>query len=145
MAGSVLHPARPAPPAGGRRHRRPLLAMLAAFVALTALGGALGLLTGLLDAGPVITARLPWASPVAAGLALLAVVGLPGTVLGVLAVRGDRWADAAAVVAGTLLAGWIVVELVVIEEFSLFHPLYLGIGLLLVWAGRRALPGRSHG
>jgi hypothetical protein len=42
-------------------------------------------------------------------------------------------------VTGVLVIGWILVELAFIRELSFFHPLYLAVGGLLLWAGRPAL------
>jgi hypothetical protein len=78
------------------------------------------------------------------GLALTVIVAAPTTRLAWLAWRGDSRTDAAAVEAGVLVIGWIVVELAIIREFSFFHPTYIAVGGILIWFGRRAiqaLPG----
>jgi hypothetical protein len=69
-------------------------------------------------------------------------VAVPNAVLAVLARRGDRRTDAAAVATGALLVGWILVELAFLRELSFLHPLYVAVGLLLVLLGRRAPRGR---
>jgi len=51
--------------------------------------------------------------------------------------RADGRAGAAAIAAGILLAGWILTELAFIRELSFFHPVYLVLGLLLIWLGAR--------
>ena len=86
-----------------------------------------------------MTSRLPFASQVLGGIALLAVVAVPNAVASWLAARGDRRSGDASVVAGLLLAGWIVAELAFIRQLSFFHPLFLVVGALLIWLGSRLL------
>ena len=129
--------------------------MLALLNAFSAVGGGVSLILGYLSVGPELTARLPWGSAVVGGVALLLCVAVPNAVLGVLALRKDDRVAGAAVGVGLLLVGWILVELAFIRELSFFHPLYAGIGLVLVLLGRRlqriegastrnAAPGRSR-
>ena len=92
------------------------LCAYASCVALSAYGGAIGLATGNLDLGHELDQRLPLRSPVLGGIALALVVGVPATVVGVFAKRGDRRADVASVVAGSLLIAWILVELAFIRD-----------------------------
>lgn len=113
--------------------------LLAAAVALSAYGGALGLALGFLSLPPEVTARLPFGSPVLGGLALTLVVAMPTTVLAWLAWHGDRRTDAMALVSGVLLISWILVELAFIRELSFFHPTYLFVGAALIWSGRHAM------
>ena len=120
-------------------HRRTGLAVFAAIVAISACAGAVGLVTGALSVGEVVTARLPFGSAVFGGVALALVVGLPTSVVAWLAWRGDERTDAAAVFAGVLLVGWIVVEYLFIRELSFFHPTYLLVGGAFIWLGRGAL------
>ncbi len=120
-----------------RRHRHLGLAAFAGAISASAWFGVAGLTTGLLDLGPEVTPRLPFASPVLGGLALAVVVAVPTLALAVLAAIGHPATGRAAVAAGVLQVGWIVVELAFIRELSFFHPLYLGVGaLLIVWGGR---------
>jgi len=65
-------------------------------------------------------------------------VAVPNAVLAGLAWSRDRRTGPVAVVTGVLLVVWILVELGFLRELSFFHPVYLAIGLLLVWLGRRA-------
>lgn len=129
---SVSHPVDR--PAGG--HHR-LLAACAGVNALSAWFGVLGLLGGTLSFGSELNARLPFDSLVLAGLALAAVVALPSTVLAVLSWRGDPRTPRATVLVGLLLIAWIVVQLVFLQSFSFFQPLYASIGLAFVLAGLR--------
>lgn len=120
----------------GRRTRLGI-AVLALLNALSAVGGGVSLILGYLSVGPELTARLPWGSAVVGGVALLLCVAVPNAALGVLALRNDDRVAAAAVVVGLVLVGWILVELAFIRELSFFHPLYVGIGLVLILLGRR--------
>jgi hypothetical protein len=117
------------------RGSRAGLAILAGLIALSAGLGALGLATGFLDLGRQLTARLPLHSPVLGSIALMVVVALPCAVLAWLAGRGDRRTGAAAVTAGLLLVGWIVVEVAFLRQLSFFYPVYLVLGAVLVGAG----------
>ena len=121
-----------------RRHRSWALVVLASLNAVAALGGAWGLASGSLSIGADLEDRLPFGSPVLGGAALFVAVAVPNAVLAVLAWRGDRRTATVAVAVGLLLVVWIVVELAFLRELSFFHPLYLGVGLLLVRLGRRA-------
>ncbi len=112
--------------------------MFAALNAASAWGGALGLATGALSLGPRLEARLPFASPVFAGVALAAAVAAPSTALAVAAARGDERSDRFAVLSGAALLGWIAVQLAVLREFSFFQPVYATVGATLVVAGRRS-------
>jgi hypothetical protein len=112
-----------------------LVGVLAALTALSAYGGAAGLVSGFLATDSTLDSRLPFASPVFGGLALACVVGVPSTLLAAqVLTRGNRF-DATAVVGGTLLIGWIAVELAFIRELSFFHPIYLAIGAAFLYAG----------
>lgn len=119
--------------------RRTGLAVFAAIVAVSAFAGTIGLATGAMGLSPVLTARLPFGSALFGGIALALVVGVPTAGVAWLAWRGDARTDAAAVLAGGCLVGWIAVQMLIIRELSFFHPTYLAVGALFVWTGRRAL------
>jgi hypothetical protein len=112
-----------------------LAAFTAAFTAVSAYGGAAGLVTGFLATDSTLDSRLPFASPVFGGIALACIVGVPSTLLAVHASRSDESFGRVAVVVGTLLVGWIGVELAFIRELSFFHPIYAAIGVVFVRAG----------
>ena len=110
-------------------------ASVAAIVALSAFGGAVGLIGGGLSLGEEVTPRLPFDSPVLGGVALIVAVGIPFGVLTWQALRGERRAAQRALGAAALLMGWLVVEICFIREFSFFHPLYAFIAVGFFWFG----------
>lgn len=126
----------------GRDRPHPLVAGVAAFNTLSAGLGAIGLATGWLDLGAIVTGRLPWGSALFGAAALALIVALPNAVLTVVALRRDPRSGPLSIVAGVLLVGWIVVELAFIQELSYFHPFYAAVGLLQVWVGVRVVRGR---
>ena len=117
--------------------RRAGLACYAAFVALSAYGGAVGLATGTLDLGTKLNHRLPLHSPVVGAIALTLIVGVPATALARYAARGDGRVDETARFLGIMLIGWIGVELAFIRELSWLQPFYAGVGATFLVIGRR--------
>ncbi len=107
----------------------------AALVALSAFGGAVGLIGGGLSIGDKLNRRLPFDSPVLGGLALAMLVGVPFSVLARRAWSHHPKTGFDAQLAGVMLVGWLLVELLFIREFSFFHPLYSVIGVAFVVAG----------
>ena len=116
--------------------RRRGLAVSAAAVALTAYGGAIALIVGVISLGAELDERIPFESPVFGGVALAVIVGAPFTMVAVAAWRGSDRTDLLTLTAGCLLVGWIVVEYLFIRELSFLHPLYLAIGIGFVLASR---------
>jgi hypothetical protein len=110
----------------------------AGYLSISAYFGAVGLISGLLPIDAAMSANLPFHSPVFAGLALAAIVGLPSSTVVWLAARGDRRTATAATVAGVLLIGWIAVELAIVREFSVLQVLYTAAGLGLIVVGGRS-------
>jgi hypothetical protein len=111
---------------------------LAALTAVSAYAGAAGLGTGFLATDSTLDSRLPFASPVFGGIALACIVGAPSMLLAVHAFGSSESFGRAAVVVGTVLIGWIGVELAFIRELSFFHPIYAAIGVVFVRAGLAA-------
>jgi hypothetical protein len=125
------------------RHRWGLAAC-AFLISLSAFAGSAGLVAGWLSLGAALDQRLPLGSPVLGGIALAIIVGLPTAWLAWLAWRGDARADAAALLIGMILIGWILVELAFIREVSLFHPLYVVVGAVLIVVGRHSAHDLVH-
>lgn len=108
------------------------IAILSGLVAVSAYVGGLGLILGFLKLGATVTERLPLQSPVLGGIALTVIVAVPCTVL---PARGHQAARSASTLVGALIVSWILIELTLIRELSFFHPIYIAIGLALVWLG----------
>ena len=118
-----------------REPRRPWLALGTGLLALSAVVGAVGMVTGTLDLGAEVTARLPLDSTALGGTALLLVVAAPMASVSVLATRRAPATDLAALVAGLLLIGWIFLEVAVIRTFSWLQPTLLAAGVAVALAG----------
>ncbi len=112
--------------------RRYGVAVCAALVGISAYFGAVGLACGLLPIDATMSANLPFHSPVFGGVALAVVVAMPSTWLAWLAWHAHPRTADAATLTGLLLLGWIVVEVLIIREFSVLQGVYAfaGIGLL---------------
>ncbi|MGS2811409.1 hypothetical protein [Nocardia sp. MW-W600-9] len=132
-----------------RKTQRALRAGLvgsAGFVAFWAFAGAFGLISGGVGLGDEITARLPFSSPVLAGLLLASIVGVPMTATATLALRTRPSAPIAGVASGLLLLGWVTVQPLLIGQFNWLQPVFglLGgiVSLLGYWL-HRPIPGIS--
>jgi hypothetical protein len=125
-------PSAPPPTAAPSRG----LACVAWANAAAAWAGAAGLASGALTLGDELDGRLPFASPVLAGVALAMVVALPLSGLGLMAWRGAREVDRASELVGLALIGWIAVQLAFLRSFSWFQPAYVVIGGLFITRGR---------
>jgi hypothetical protein len=110
----------------------------AGLIAASALGGAVGMVTGLMPLGPLHD-RLPWHSPTLAGLALAVVVGVPTTAAAVLSWRGDPHRQVVTTLAGVALVGWIAVEVPVVRMFSPLQPICAAAGVGLALLGDRSV------
>jgi hypothetical protein len=86
-----------------------------------------------------MTQRLPFGSPVFAGIALTFVVAAPATVVAILAGQRNPRDRDVATVAGILLIGWIVIEIAVVRQFSALQVVYGLAGLGLVITGSRRM------
>jgi len=87
-----------------RGSRQNILVLLSGFVAIWALAGAIGLMTGVIELGSTIEDRLPFDSPVFAGVALGLVIGLPTASTAVLTARADSRAPGIAVTSGAIMS-----------------------------------------
>ena len=128
------------------RRSRPAraLVLISCLNALAALGGAVGLASGTLDLSGTAVARLPGRSTALAAVALVLAVVVPNAVVAVLVLRGDRRAGAAAMATGLVLVAWILLELAVLRQTSLLHPLYVAVGLGMTVLGHQLQEGSRH-
>jgi menaquinone-dependent protoporphyrinogen oxidase len=118
---------------------RAILAALCLFAGLTAIWGGLELLwspdgafmrlpLSLLHRTPFHDFRVP-------GLLLAGFVGVINTLAGVLVLRRHPRADAEAMVSGSLLVAWIVIEVLLIRHVHWLHGAYLALGLMILSIG----------
>ena len=93
---------------------RKILIMLISFLALTAIGGGIGLLTGLNAPPLVFLDGSPFSSYILPGLALLILVGGTAVLASILLVRNHRHAWIAAIASAIAVVIFEIVEVVYI-------------------------------
>jgi uncharacterized membrane protein len=110
------------------------LGSLQAFIGLGALGGgfmlvkdpsgsALGVPLSLLEGSPFTDFLIP-------GIFLLVVNGIGSMIGAGLSFTRKRYAQDIAIVLGTILIAWIVIQVVIIRSFSWLHILYFILGVV---------------
>ncbi len=115
--------------------------LLAGFLAVTAVAGGIGLITGLLSPTMDWPAGSAFQSYLMPGLVHLFVVGGSAAFAPWAEARGDRWAGPLAILSGFLLLCFEIVQISVVG-LHLDPPLqlaYIVIGLALIGLGWRAL------
>lgn len=125
-----------------------LLIVLVGFLALTAIGGGVGLLTGAISPGLELLVGSPFGSYLVPGLALLVLVGGSALVATVALIRGHPRAILVAAMSGAMIIGFETVEVLVIgsdpgvaRNLQLF---YFGLGLaILVVVAAIGVAGRA--
>ncbi|GAD86405.1 hypothetical protein [Nocardia asteroides] len=122
--------------------RRAVLCLIAGLLATWAFAGALGLITGVLALSPVTESRLPWQSPVVAGVALALVVGLPMTVVALTA-QDDPRTTQTTMVAACALIGWILLQLLLLRELTWLQPVCVMLAVVVAALGAPPLPTGS--
>jgi hypothetical protein len=112
-----------------------VLTLMVAFLALTAVAGGAALLTGDISPGPELLAGSPFNSYLIPGLSLLVLVGGSALVATFLMLVRQPSGVAATAVAGVMIMGFEVVEVLVIgspaglaRNLQIF---YFGLGLLI--------------
>jgi hypothetical protein len=120
-----------------RRRRAWLPATAAGLMAAAAASGGIGLITGGLELGESVSARLPLHSPVLAGLALLLWVAAPMSLAAAFAIVRSDYAHAAVVGAGSVLVVWIAIEASFIRTFSWLQPVCVAWAIALIALGER--------
>lgn len=111
-----------------------------AFVALTASGGGIALMTGL-EGARFPLAMLdgtPFDSYVLPGLLLAAVVGGSATIATLAMLRNPELGAALSQLAGIVMVGWIIGEMVLLDqpvEPTMTEIVYLVLGLVMILVG----------
>ncbi len=121
---------------------RPALVALDGLAALTALGGGIALATGLEgERFPVeLLIGTPFSSYVLPGLILAVAVGGSATVAGVATWRSPIVGGYASLLAGGVMMGWIVGEVLILrapEARSWAEAAYFAVGALMAGLGLR--------
>ncbi|MTD53146.1 hypothetical protein [Amycolatopsis pithecellobii] len=122
--------------------RRPWLAAFTGLIAIFAVAGAVGLMTGTLGLEEEVVARFPFGSAVFGGLALVLVVGVPMGLVCYFGSRPDRRTSGAAIVAGCLLIAWVAVEIGFVQTYSWLQVVFAFAGVLVAHAGLRDVRSR---
>jgi hypothetical protein len=133
-----------------RARRLSHLALISAdaFAAITAIGGGIALAAGLeRDRFPATwLTGTPFRSYVGPGLLLAGVVGGGAAAATVASIRSPRASGPASVLAGAVLASWILGEVVLLAKdeavISPTEALYLGVAIAMTGLGLRATRAR---
>lgn len=128
---------------------RYVLIAISGFAALSAIGGGIGIVTsnglGMPQAWLQTT---PFADYVVPGVILAIVVGGSALLATILLLMRHAWQYVAAFCAGGIMAGWIVGEVLLIQQASWLQALYLVVGLALMglsaMIGLRAAPNGAR-
>ena len=95
---------------------RVAIGVLTAFIALTAIGGGIAMLTGLDQFPPEWLAGTPFSNYTIPALLLAIVVGGSSLAAAVMAFGGIKGNALVAVVAGAMLVGYIAVEVIILKQ-----------------------------
>lgn len=128
------------------------IGILTGFIALTAIGGGIALLVGVEDQRfPLAWLEgTPFTDYTIPALLLAIVVGGSALVACVAVVTGHSLGTPAAVLAGVIMMGYIIVEYLILKQVppgpTTTEYLYFGLGLVIaalagyIWLAERALP-----
>ncbi|PVZ06367.1 hypothetical protein [Actinomycetospora cinnamomea] len=123
----------PAPPR--RAATRIVLVLLEGLLGISAVYGAVGLLTGSIGMTDDWLTGTPFRSWLLPGIALFLVVAVPMLTAAALEVRGHGLAPAATVLAGVLQVGWIAVQLLLMQRYFVLQPVVLVVAALILLVG----------
>jgi hypothetical protein len=123
-------------PAQHRVHRRlwarVALGAVEAFVAVGAVYGSIMLIADAWRLDPAMLRHLPVETWVLPGVALAVLVALPYAAAGALVAIGHSMARVVSLLAGSLLVGWIVAQIVLIQQYFVLQPVMGLCGLLTI-------------
>jgi hypothetical protein len=137
-------------------HHKPIrivIAVLTSFIALTAIGGGVAILTGADPFPPAWLAGTPFTDYTIPALLLAIVVGGSALLAALLVLRPGRAGILATLAAGLIMAGYIVGEVLILKQTppgpTWIEIIYFGLGLTIfalgvyLWlAEARPRPGR---
>lgn len=130
---------------------RVALLILDAFVALTAIGGGVAMVATLDRFPPEWLRGSPFADYSIPGLILAGVVGGSAAAAAVALWRRPRLGVPASAMAGAILAGWVVGEIVILNQNgaatsprTMMEGLYLIVGAVMMLSGGSALIARRQ-
>ena len=116
-----------------RGRKNAALLGLHVFNGLSAVGGGLALIVGLIPEQPSWVEHTSFSDNYFPGVILMAVVGGSALVAALSMVkRVDGW-QLASIVAGMIMVFWIVGEVASIRGFHFLQVIYLVTGLLVLW------------
>lgn len=106
---------------------------LLAFNAISALGGGIALMTGVIPEQASWIRETDFDSLYLPGLVLFAVVGGSSAVAAVALLKGVVGWELASILAGVVMVVWVVGEIASIRGFHVLQVLYLATGIAVLW------------
>jgi hypothetical protein len=118
---------------------RMLIVVIAAFIALTAIGGGIAILIGADEFPPEWLTGTPFKGYTVPALILAIVVGGSSLLAAIAVATRRRNGARASIVAGIMMAGYIIVEVLILEQVppgpTIVQGMYFILGSLLVVLG----------
>ena len=124
------------------RHR--LVAGVHFFNGVSAVGGGLALMVGLIPERAEWVQHTGFAGNYFPGVILLAIVGGSALIAGLAMVRRAVGWQLASIVAGVVMVVWIVGEIASIRGFHFLQVIYLATGLMVLWMTPEESSGRGE-
>ena len=69
------------------------------------------------------------------GIILLTVIGVTSIMIGIITIKKDRPYPILMAIQGAILAGWIIIQVILVRDFNWLHISCLAIGVLLIYFG----------
>jgi len=110
---------------------RIVLVILLAFIALTSIPSGVAMITGALRIPPEFLQGTLFRDYTIPGLVLAIIVGGSSLLAAVAMFIRREWSVILSMVAGLMMAGYEVVELAIIQQFSWLQVLYFAIGAVI--------------
>ena len=111
---------------------RIVLVILLAFIALTSVPSGVAMITGALHIPPALLQGSLFRDYTIPGLVLAIIVGGSSLLAEVTVFIRREWSVILSMVAGLMMAGYEVVELAIIQQFSWLQVLYFAIGVVII-------------